>query len=220
MIKAVLFDYDGTLMDTNEIILRSWRHTYKTVLGRECRDEEVTGSFGEKLGDTLKERFPDRELNELIDIYRSCQKDFYLTELKMFGGMAALVRELKTGGFLTAVVTSRIRKSTIDGLDKFGIIDCFDAVISADDCKLCKPDPEPCLKALEKLGIKAGEALFVGDSRFDIQCAHSAGLRAVLVGWTICLPEEKRTGINKPDYIIDTAGELFDIIDELQSGEA
>lgn len=212
MIKAVLFDYDGTIMDTNEIILKSWRHLYMQILGRECRDEEVTNSFGEVLRDTLIERFPDYDADELIAIYRNFQQDFFIDELKIFPGMKEMILALKNRGYLTAIVTSRVSAPTWNGLKKFGLENAFDAVVSCDDTDAHKPSPVPCQIALEKLGVDPSEAIMLGDSKYDIQCAHNAGVKAVLVNWTICTPQSERVGISKPDYIIDTASELFDII--------
>ena len=214
-IKAVLFDFDGTIMDTNEIILESWRHTFKTVLGRECRDEEVVGTFGEVLGDSMKMIFPDRDVDEMISIYRSYQHQFYEKEILLCPGIHELILKLKALGYLTAIVTSRIENSTRIGLSKFGLDDKFEAFVSCDDITNFKPDPESCLVALRKLGIKADEAIYVGDSKYDIQCAHRAGVKAVLVNWTICLPKDQRVGENKADFEIDDPMELIDILDKL-----
>lgn len=211
-IKAVLFDFDGTLVDTNEIILGSWRHTYKTILGRECTNEEVVGTFGEILYDTMVNRFPDVDPEEAIAIYRQYQEGIYKEAIEMCPGMRDLVLELKKRGYKTAIVTSRLKSSTETGLYKFDIADQFDAFVSCEDTDKHKPDPTPCLIALEKLGVTADEAIMIGDSKYDIQCAHNAGIKAVLVNWTICLPEEQRVGLNVADWVVDRADEILDII--------
>ena len=212
MIKAVLFDFDGTIADTNDIILKSWRHVYLNVLGRECTDEEVTNSFGEVLSDTLIERFPDRDVNELVDMYRGYQVSFYKDEIKICEGMDTLVKELKAKGIKTGVVTSRVTSSTLIGLKKFGLENDFDTVVTCEDTDAHKPSPIPLQIGMDRLGVTPEECLYVGDSKYDVMCAHNAGVKAVLVNWTICTPESERTGNAKPDYIIDTAGELFGII--------
>jgi len=182
------------------------------MLGRECRDEEVVGSFGEVLDDTLIERFPGEDVNKLIQIYRDCQKDFYYDDIKIYPGMKELILGLKERGIMTAIVTSRAASSTIIGLEKFGMQDAFDAIITCDDTDAHKPSPVPCQLALEKLGVKPEEAIMVGDSKNDIKCAHNAGVKAVLVNWTICLPTNDREGENKADWEIDNAEEIYDII--------
>ncbi len=210
--KAVLFDFDGTIADTNEIILKSWRYIYKMYLGRECRDEEIVGTFGEVLVDTLSERFPNENINEVLVNFRDYQKTYFEEEIVLFDGMKELVAELNERGYMTAIVTSRIKSQTLVGLKKFGMISMFDAFVSAEDTSAHKPDPAPVLIALEKLGIKPRDAIMVGDSKNDIKCAHNAGVKAVLVDWTVCLPAKERFGENRAEYTIYKPKELLDII--------
>ncbi len=211
-IKAVLFDFDGTIADTNEIILKSWRYIYKEYLGRVCRDEEVVGSFGEALADTLKARFPDVDLDEILNKFRNYQHSFFAEEVTLFSGMKELVQELKRRNYLTGIVTSRTKSQTMVGLQKFNMEELFDTFVSCEDTPAHKPDPAPCLIALKRLGVEPKDAIYIGDSRYDIQCAHNAGMQAVLVDWTICLPKEDRNGINRAEYTIMKAEELLDII--------
>lgn len=210
--KAVLFDFDGTIADTNEIILKSWRYIYKEYRGRECRDEEVVGSFGEVLIDTLREHFPDKDEYEILEKFRTYQKSFFEEEVILFDGMKELIAELNKRGYMTAIVTSRTKPQTMVGLKKFGMISMFDAFVSCEDTDAHKPDPAPVQIALEKLGIKPTDAIMVGDSKNDIQCAHNAGVQAVLVDWTVCLPERERFGANRAEYTIYKPSELLDII--------
>lgn len=210
--KAVLFDFDGTIADTNSLIIGSWRHTYMTYLGRPCRNEEVLGTFGEVLDDTIKYLFPDEDPDEVIKVYRSYQKDRYEDEIEIYPGMKELITELKKRGYKIALVTSRLKDSSVVGLTKFGINEMFDAFVSCEDTNKHKPDPEPCLIALQKLGIKPEEAIMVGDSKNDIKCAHNAGVKAILCDWTVCLPMEERIGENRPDFVIQKAEEILDIV--------
>ena len=102
--------------------------------------------------------------------------------------------------------------STMAGLRKFGLEDDFDAIVTADDTTKHKPDPEPVLITLEKLGAKPEEALMIGDSMFDIKCAHNAGVKAVLVGWAEAVSEEDLNGPDRPEYFIEKAEDLFEIV--------
>ncbi len=212
MIKAVLFDFDGTIVDTNELILNSWRHLYKTVLGRECRDEEVTVSFGEALWDSVRDRFPGYNTDELVDIYRKYNRQIFLEQVKIYPGMKELLVELKRRGIKTAVVTSRGITTSTMGIEKYGLADYLDVIITCEDTDAHKPDPLPCQIAMDRLSVKPDECIMIGDSRLDIQCAHNAGVKGVLVNWTICCPEKMRVENSKPDYIIDKAEEILDLL--------
>ena len=211
-IKAVLFDFDGTIMDTNTIILESWKHTFNTVLGRDPDHEEIVATFGEPLDVTMGKLFPDRDTAEMVDTYRNYQRHIYQKDITMFPGMKDVILELQRRGCKVAIVTSRLWHSTRTGLYKFDIADCFDAVVSAEDTTIHKPDPTPCLLCLEKLGIQPEEALMVGDSKFDILCARNAGVKSCLVSWTISVNEEQRREL-APEYYITEADQLLDIVE-------
>ena len=210
--KAVLFDFDGTIMDTNTIILKSWKHTFNTVLGRDPVHEEIVATFGEPLDVTMGKLFPDRDTHEMVETYRSYQKHIYQDDITMFPGMKETILELQKRGYKVAIVTSRLWYSTRTGLFKFDIADMFDAVVSAEDTTIHKPDPTPCLRCLEKLGIGPEEALMVGDSKFDILCARNAGVESCLVSWTISVSEELRRQL-APEYYITEAEQLLDIVE-------
>lgn len=212
-IKAVLFDFDGTIMDTNTIILESWEHTFQTVLGRSPSHEEIIATFGEPLETTMAKLFPDRDTPEMVEVYRSYQRNIYKDAIKMFPGTKEAILALKEKGYKVAIVTSRYWGSTRTGLYKFDISDLFDAVVSADDTTIHKPDPTPILLCLEKLGIGADEAIMVGDSKFDILCARNAGVKSVLVSWTISVNEQQRKEL-APDYYITDAAQILDIAAE------
>lgn len=212
-IKAVMFDFDGTVMDTNEIITGSWQHTFKRAIGHEVDPAVFIPTFGEPLIDTMAVFFPDRDPHDMIDIYREYQRFIWDKPIHMFPGVRDLLLGLKERGIKIAMVTSRIWSSAKVGHYKFDISDIFDAVVSAEDTDVHKPDPYPALLCLEKLGLSADETIMVGDSKFDIMCGHNAGIKAVLVDWTICLPPEKRVGDCKPDFTISRPEELYDIIE-------
>ena len=210
--KAVLFDFDGTIMDTNTIILESWKHTFNTVLGRDPDRKLITSTFGEPLEKTMAKLFPDRDTEEMVNTYRSYQRHIYQKDITMFPGMKEVVTELKERGYKIAIVTSRFWESTQQGLYKFDISDLIDAIVSAEDTTIHKPDPTPCLLCLEKLGIRPEEALMVGDSKFDILCARNAGVESCLVSWTITVDDELREEL-APEYYITEASQLLDIVE-------
>lgn len=209
---SILFDFDGTLANTNGLVIGSWKHAFRVLKGTEQSEEEIKKTFGEPLAVSMEKFFPDVPVEEAIATYRSYQKDVFENLIEPFDGMVELIKGLKAKGYKVAVTTSRMGASTMAGLRKFGLADIFDAIVTSDDTTKHKPDPEPVLITLEKLGAKPEEALMIGDSMFDIKCAHNAGVKAVLVGWAEAVSEEDMNGPDRPDFYIETAEELFDLV--------
>jgi pyrophosphatase PpaX len=179
---TVLFDFDGTLVDSGSMILASFRHATKTVLAREIPDAELAAAVG---GSTIHEQMraldPDR-VEELVAVYREHNTPLH-DGLEAFDGVPDLLRELRAEGRRLGIVTAKRRK-TIELA--FGVLDVerhFDAVVTADDTDRHKPDPEPVREALRRLGAQAGDAAFVGDSPFDMGAGKAAGVFAIGVGW-------------------------------------
>ena len=211
-INTVLFDFDGTIMDTNNVILQSWQHTFHTVEGKERPVEEILSTFGEPLYVTMEKMLPQIPVEEGAAIYRGYHYDHFTELISIFPGILELMEELKRRGIKIGLVTSRLRHTTEIGLNKYDMVKYFDAIITCDDTEKFKPDPEPALLALERLNSKPDETLMVGDSLYDILCARGAGIKSALVGWAVAVTEEEKTGKDAPDYIIERAEDLLDII--------
>jgi len=211
-INTVLFDFDGTLMDTNSVIIESWRHMFRMMGVKEKPVEEIVKTLGEPLTLTMKNLFPGMDISEPVSIYRDFHRENYEESIKLFPGMGELVISLKEKGYKLGLVTSRMAWSTMLGLEKYKLKEYFDAIVTADDTDKHKPDPEPVNITLGKLGSKPEESILIGDTRFDVLCAGNAGVKSVLVAWSIALSEEERTGEYAPDYIINTAEELLQIL--------
>lgn len=211
-IKTILFDFDGTVANTNRLIIDSWQHVFRTVHGKEADEADIKATFGEPLGISMVKNFPDMNPEDAIDMYRSHQKDIYEEMIEPFPGIVELLKGLKEKGYQVGIVTSRLRNSTMIGLRKFGLAETADYIVTCEDTDKHKPDPEPALIALEKLSAKADETLMVGDSMFDIKCAHNAGIKAVMVGWAEAITETDLTGPDRPEYCIEKAEDLYDIL--------
>ncbi len=210
-ITTVLFDFDGTLIDTNEVIIQSFQYTFRQVLGEEKPVEEIIKTFGEPLALTMSKMLPIPP-EEAMEIYRSYHYGKFNELISIFPGMLELVKELKRRGYKMAIVTSRLRHTTLLGLQKYDMEQYFDYIVTADDTDKHKPDPTPILIALEKLSALPEEAIMIGDSMFDILCAHNAKVKSVLVGWAVAVTEADKYGPDKPTYIIQKAEEIWDIL--------
>ena len=215
MINTVLFDFDGTLVNTNDVIIASWQHTYMYYLGREESLEKITACFGEPLLLTMEREFPEVDPRESAEVYRNFQKENADELVKIFPGIKELLESLKTDGFRMGVVTSRTRESAQRYMDMFGIGDYFDEMVSCDDTDIHKPNPEPILLCLKKMGITAEEALMVGDSPFDIKCANNAGVKSVLVGWRITGDGQTLIDDAREDFTISEPSELVGVLKRL-----
>jgi len=179
---AVLFDFDGTIVDSGAMILASFRHATRTVLEREIPDAELAAAVG---GSTIHEQmrsFDPRRVDELVAVYRAHNAPLH-DELEAFDGVADLLAGLRDEGRRLGIVTAKRRK-TIELA--FGVLDLeryFDAVVTADDTTRHKPDPEPVREGLRRLDASPDEAAFVGDSPFDMGAGRAAGVFAIGVGW-------------------------------------
>ena len=212
--KTILFDFDGTIMNTNEMIIESWQHTFRTVEGKERERDAIIKTFGEPLFITMNKVLPQIPVEHGVEIYREYLKKHFAEKITPFPGMPELIQKLKVLGYQNGLVTSRTRESTFVGLDRFGLLPYFDCVVSCDDTDRHKPDPEPVRIALNMLDAKAERAVMLGDSMFDILCAKNAGVRSVLVGWQLAVSEEELNGPTGPDYRIKAPEDLLNLLAE------
>ena len=210
-IKAVLFDFDGTIMDTNEVIINSWQHTFRNLTGKEADVNMLLGTFGEPLEISIDKMLPGFSRDDAMRIYREYQYCNFKGLISLFPGVVEVLRELKGKDIKTAIVTSRLRRTTMERIEKFDLHDFFDTVVTMEDTKKHKPDAEPAFEALRRLDIEAERAIMVGDSKFDIMCARNAGVKSVLVDWSVAAQAE--SGIeNKADFKIRSLKELLDFV--------
>ena len=210
-IKVVLFDFDGTIMDTNEVIINSWQHTFRNLTGKEADVNMLLGTFGEPLEISIDKMLPEFSRDDAMRIYREYQYCNFKGLISLFPGVVEVLRELKEKDIKTAIVTSRLRRTTMEGIEKFDLHDFFDTVVTMEDTKKHKPDAEPAFEALRRLNIEAEKAIMVGDSKFDIMCARNAGVKSVLVDWSVAAQAE--SGIeNKADFKIRSLKELLDFV--------
>lgn len=212
-ISTVLFDFDGTVMDTREVILQSWQHTFRMLEGKEHDPAEIYRTFGEPLEYTMHNLFPHVDAREAVDIYRSYHKNNFGELIRVFPGISELLERLKADEYQIGLVTSRLRNTTVEGLEAYGLLRYFDELVTCDDTAKHKPDPEPILAALRKLKSKPEQAVMVGDTMFDIGCARNAGVMSVLVNWSVSVSEEEKTGPDGPDFVIDKAADLLKILE-------
>ena len=211
-INTVLFDFDGTIMNTNQVVIESWQHTFRKVEGKERPVESIIETFGEPLLISMAKLLPQITVEEGVSIYRSYMRDHFTKMIEPFPGMVDLIKELYERDYKLGLVTSRMGQATRDGLEQYNMIQYFDCLVSCDDTDKHKPYPEPVNIALRKLSSLPSESIMLGDSIFDIQCARNAGVKSVLVGWQISVPEEAINGPEGPEFTIAEPHDLFNIL--------
>jgi pyrophosphatase PpaX len=209
--RVVLFDLDGTLIDSGAIILASMRHATLTVLEREIEDEILMAAVG---GAGLVEQMqlldPHRA-DELVRVYREHNEPLHET-LEAIPGVLDVLPRLRAEGRRLGIVTAK-RRQTVDlafaALPELEPL--FDAVVGSEETERHKPEPDPLLHALALLDAEPGEAAYVGDSPFDLRAARAGGLHAVAVTWGGIHPEE-RLRAEEPDAVVASAEELLDVL--------
>lgn len=214
MIKAVLFDLDGTLINTNDLILKSFKHTFKTMLDLEPTEEEITMNYGRPLQEIFKS-YDENRIEEMINCYRKINLELHDDECKEFASVDLMLQTLKNKGIKIGVVTSKKSDMAERGAKLMGIFKYFDTFITPEVTIKHKPEGEPVLKACENLGVSPSEALMVGDSPYDILAGKNAGAKTCGVKYT-ALPIEKLQE-SKPDFYVDKPLEILELVEKLNS---
>jgi pyrophosphatase PpaX len=206
--RIVLFDLDGTLIDSGPIILASMQHAVRTVLGREIPVEELGTTIGGQGIVAQMTAIDADHADELLDVYREHNDGLHET-LEAFDELLELLPGLRAEGRKLGIVTAK-RHRTVDlALARFpALASSFDVVVAHEDTERHKPDPEPVLLAVKQLGGSPEEAAYVGDSPFDIGAAKAAGVFAIAVGWGGIHPDE-RLHAQEPDAFVRTPEELL-----------
>jgi len=197
-------------MNTPPVIIESWQYAARTLLGHELPREKVVASFGEPIMLTIENLFKGVDPQLALKTYLDYSLTLEHKAIKMFPGMRELVLDLKAKGYRVAMVTTRVWKRMHYEVYDFPIYDEFEVVVSGEDCTKHKPDPEPCLIALDRLGIKAEEAFMVGDTNMDLDCAHNAGIRCALVRWSLTASGDD---FARADFIMETPESIYNYLE-------
>lgn len=184
MPSTLLFDLDGTLVDSIDLIVSSARHAFAGFAGRAPSDEEWRAGIGRPLLTMFREFAPDdAEVERLAARYRAYQMEHHDRLVRAYDGIVPLVTELARQGHPMAVVTSKVDWLAAHALAHVGLATAIPVVVGCDSCTRHKPHPEPVERALALLGAPAGDALFVGDSPHDVEAGRAAGVWTIGVTW-------------------------------------
>jgi pyrophosphatase PpaX len=210
-INTILFDLDGTLIDTNELIISTYLHTLEKYFPGKYKRQDVLPFLGPTLHEVFGAMDPDR-VEEMVLEYRTYNLANHDALVKEFVGVMETIETLKKKGYKLAIVTTKREDVAFKGLRLMKLDSFFDVMIAYDHVKKVKPDPEPIFLALEKLDSKPEETLMVGDNFHDVLAGKNAGTKTAGVAWTI----KGRAYLAKyePDYMLENMTDLLSILGE------
>ncbi|WP_312468784.1 pyrophosphatase PpaX [Neobacillus sp.] len=208
-ITTILFDLDGTLIDTNELIISTYLHTLEKFYPSKYQREDVLPFMGPTLQEAFSTVDPDR-VEEMIVEYRAFNLANHDALVREFEGVFETVQTLFEKGYKLGIVTTKRHDVALKGLRLMNLDRFFEVIVALDHVTKVKPDPEPILHALEQLDAVPAETLMVGDNYHDILAGKNAGTLSAGVAWSI----KGRDYIAKyePDYILEKMADLLTVL--------
>lgn len=211
MINTVLFDLDGTIIDTNELIISSFIHVMgKNFPGQPYAREQIIPYMGMTLEHQLQTFSGRQEVEDLVADYREFNYAHHDSMVAEFPRVHEVISTLHAEGIRLGVVTTKIRPTTLRALEMFKLKQYMDVIVTVQDVEHPKPHPEPVLTAIEQLGADPACTVMVGDSPADIKSAKAAGVLAAGVAWSLKGEEELRK--YEPDVILQDMTDLYSLL--------
>jgi pyrophosphatase PpaX len=210
--RIILFDLDGTLIDSVRLILDSYHHTMRSHGFSPRTDDDWLRGLGTPLSVQFAEWMDEpATLQALIATYREYNLAHHDHMVTVYPGVVEAVGAIRAAGARTGLVTSKNRNGALRGLGLAGLVPMMDVLVCADDVTNPKPHPEPVEKAVRILGGEAGETIYVGDSIHDMQSGRAAGVRTAAALWG---PFGRCHLVGAaPDYWLESPSELPSLLD-------
>jgi len=202
----VVFDLDGTIVDTVELIVESFRFATRTVLDQVLPDEVIIAGVGRPLMYQM-EQLSKEHAQELYDVYREYNHRRHDELIRGYDGVSEMLAGLKAADRRLGIVTSKSRDTTQMAFRAVGLVGRFDVVVTASDTTEHKPSPVPLLLCLNRLGAAPGGSIYVGDSPYDIQAGAAAGMATAAVSWGVFGKQALLAAA--PDYWLEEPRELL-----------
>jgi len=210
--RTILFDLDGTLIDSVRLILDSYHHTLATHGLPPRSDEDWLRGIGTPLWVQFAEWGDDREMMEaLIATYRAYNLEHHDSMVTVYPGVVEAVRQIKASGRQTGLVTSKNRSGALRGLALARLDGMMDVLVCADEVANPKPHPEPVQKAVGLLGADPETTIYVGDSIHDMRAGRSAGVLTAAVLWGPFGRSHLEDA--NPDHWLETPTDLLHLLD-------
>jgi len=216
-LDTVLFDFDGTVVNTVELITASFRYTLPKVLGITLPDEVLIQNVGMPLLQQMQ-IFDPEKADELVRVYREHNRRYHDSLIEEFPGAREALLEVRQAGYKTGLVTSKSRELTLRGMRLFDLEPLFDVCIFCEDTTKHKPNPEPVLEALRRIEGEPRRSAFIGDSPHDITAGRAAGVLAIAALWGP-FPRQRVLAAG-PDVVLQSVGQLPELMRSTTAGRA
>ena len=182
-VEAVVFDMDGTLLESSRTVPAAYAAAIFDLCGRECSEDEVISAYGAGPAGALIALFTGRQsTHEDIDCWhRHLEARLHLTAL--YEGVIEALEQLRSAGLALGVFTGATRRAALAQLEYSGLAPLFDTVVASDEIERVKPAPDGLLLAASRLDVSPRSTAYVGDARNDLRCARAVDALAVAAGW-------------------------------------
>lgn len=207
--KALLFDFDGTLLNTNDLIVQTFMHIFDERFPGQYSTEDCLKFNGPSLKQTFDELTPG-ETETMIAKYREWNAAHHDELVTSYDGVIETLEELHSLGIKMAVVSTKNKEGLARGMNVLKVEHLFDAIVSSDDVEHVKPHPEPILLALQKLRVEKDETIMIGDNSHDIEGGKNAGVRTAGVAWSAKGVDYLMS--HKPTYMLGHMRDLLEIV--------
>lgn len=207
--QGVLFDLDGTLVDTIPLILASFEHTLQSVLGSGRPESEVRPWIGRLLGEVFAAEYPDRA-SELEETYIRWNRANAAAMIRRYPGVDDLLTDLLSAHLRMGVVTSKRRETAAEAMELTGLTGRIEVLAASEDTTAHKPEPAPLLHGAARLSVAPPRCVYVGDAVVDVIAAQAAGMDSIAVTWGA--GERASLERAEPDHLVDTPYDLRDLL--------
>lgn len=208
MIKGIIFDFDGTIINTNDLIVESLRKASETVLGKKLSDSLLNKILGRTLDEQMH-MIDETHKKELEAFYREYYNTHREAGTFLYEGFQKVFEVIHQDGYQMSILSNKSTRGICHGLEKFNLDQYFPVICSMDDVEVGKPDPEGINKVLKEMELTPEEVILVGDSPHDIEAGHALGIKTVLVDWSIIPMDHFEV---QPDEIINDPTDLLKFI--------
>lgn len=208
MINTILFDLDGTILDTHELIFETFKQTFMALAPHLDTDSIDYQTFiGPPIDIMFSKYLDDDQIDDAIAYFRKTNIALHETYVTLYPNIELVLKALKAKGYNIAIVSNKIQSSIRYGLELFGLSDYFDYIVGFDDVSTPKPHPQGIQMCLEHYNIDAAQAIMVGDAIGDIKAAKSANCLSAMVTYSLHSKEEIQAA--KADVYLDDMKDLL-----------